>query len=82
MTTIDNNTSSVDAVWHAVTGGKFRIRLLPQEKGSRSRWGIVLNDKGEQIGDANDYTYGSRGFAVHTGPYGGFVSIEQIEFVD
>lgn len=81
MGTINATTDSVSAVVHACMGGKFRVRLEDPKAKPGSRWGDVLDDNGVRIGDASDYIYGGRGFAIHTRPFGGFVSEEQIEFV-
>jgi hypothetical protein len=80
MTTIKADTDSVTAVWFSILGGKFRIRLS-QDDGPGRRIGEVLDDSGNVIGSAQDYTYGGNGFAVHTRPFGGFVPMEQVEFV-
>lgn len=79
-TTISADTDSVSAVFHAVLGGRFRVRLY-RDNGPGHRSGHVLDDAGNRIGDAHDYIYGGRGFAVHTRPYGGYVPAEQIDFV-
>jgi hypothetical protein len=80
MATINADTNSVEAVWFSLLGGKFRVRLT-DDNGPGRRYGQVLDDAGNQIGDASDSIYGGRGFAVHTRPFGGFVPEEQIEFV-
>lgn len=80
MTTIKSDTSPVQAVMFAVTGGTFRLQLTNDE-GPGHRSGYILDDDGNRIGDASDFIYGGRGFAVHTKPFAGFVSIDQIEFV-
>jgi hypothetical protein len=80
MATIKADTDSVTAVWHSILGGKFRVRLT-QDNGPGRRYGFVLDDNDNIIGSAQDTTYGGRGFAVHTRPFGGFVPMEQIEFV-
>lgn len=79
-TTISANTSPVDAVFHSVLGGKFRVRLT-RDNGPGRRSGEVLDDAGNRIGDASDYIYGGRGYAVHTRPFGGFVPESQIVYV-
>lgn len=81
MSTINSQTSAGVAVVFACLGGKFRVRLDDPTAKPGSRWGDVLDDSGVRIGDASDYIYGGRGFAVHTRPFGGFVSEDQIEFV-
>jgi len=81
MSTISKDTNSVIAVWHAVTGGKFRIKLRDRKAKPGQREGSVLDDAGNVIGSASDYIYGGSGFAVHTRPFGGYVAENQIEFV-
>lgn len=81
MSTITATTNPVNAVWHSLTGGKFRVKLENKRAVPGRRYGQVLDDNGNQIGDASDYIYGGRGFAVQTRPFGGFVPVEQIEFV-
>jgi len=79
--TIDRDTHSVAAVLFAIGGGRFRIRLDDKRARPGQRSGKVLNDAGEVIGSASDYIYGGSGFAVHTRPFGGYVSADQIDFV-
>ena len=81
MATISRDTSPVDAVWFAISGGTFRIRLSGHAMRPGQRSGEVLDDAGNVIGSASDYIYGGRGFAVHTPAYGGFVSTDQVVFV-
>ena len=81
-TTIDHDTSPLDAVFHAVVGGKFILRLHEPNAEPGRRFADVLNDAGERIGSAHDFIYHGTGFAVHTGPYGGFVSLDQVVFVN
>ena len=78
--TISNDTNPVDAVFHAVFGGKFLIHLL-DDNGPGRRYGNVMDNNGNVIGSASDYIYGGRGYAVNTKPYGGFVPEEQVEYV-
>jgi hypothetical protein len=78
--TINDHTDSVTAVFHAILGGKFRIRII-NDQGPGHRDGIVLDDNDVPIGSASDYIYAGMGFAVHTRPFGGYVSLDQIEFV-
>ncbi len=79
--TISSNTNCVSAMRHAVLGGTFRVRLN-EDRGPGHRWGEVLDDAGNVIGSAQDYTYGGSGFAVHTRPFAGYVPTHQIEFVE
>lgn len=78
--TINENTGSTEAVGHAISGGKFRLRLV-EDNGPGSRHADVLDDNGKCIGGASDYIYQGRGWAVHTKPFAGFVPEEQIEYV-
>lgn len=80
-TTITADTSPVAAVRHAVAGGKFIIRL-DRDNGPGRRSGSVLDDAGNVIGDASDYIYGGRGYAVHTAAYAGFVSESEAVYVE
>lgn len=80
-TNIDlGNASPVSAVAYAITGGKFRVRLT-EDNGPGRRWGQVLDNDNNVIGEASDYTYRGKGFAVHTKPYAGYVPENQIIFV-
>lgn len=85
ITTISATTCPTEAVLHAVMGGKFRIHLIPEQDGGDSRpghrYGSVLDDAGNVIGDAYDSTYGGAMFTVHTRPFAGCVYLEQIVFV-
>jgi hypothetical protein len=74
--TINNATTSVSAVWHSLTGGKFILRVTTPGQG----WAHVLDDQGNIIGDANQM-YSDGGWAVHTKPFGGYVPSSQIIFV-
>jgi hypothetical protein len=80
-TTITHDTPATVAVVHAVMGGKFRLRLHDPNAEPGRRFADVLNDADEKLGGASDYIYRGTGFAVHTGPYGGYVSLDQVEFV-
>ena len=82
VTTIDRNTDSLSAVWHAITGGRFRVRLDDPKAPAGKRSGAVLDDRDEVLGTASDYIYGGAGFCVHTRAFGGYVALEQIEFVE
>ena len=81
MKTIKEDTNPVTAVWFALMGGKFRVRLHVEDHPTVSRWGDVLDDDDNVIGSASDFIYGGRGFAIHTKAYGGFVPSENIDFV-
>lgn len=81
MATIQDTTNPVQAVWHACSGGRFRVKLRDKRAKPGSRGGYVLDDAGNVIGDASDYIYGGRGFAIHTKPFGGYVPDDQIDFV-
>jgi hypothetical protein len=81
MATIKADTRPTIAAFHALSGGKFRIRLNPGHSGPGTRVGAVLDDDGNRIGSAHDWPYKDRGFSVHTRPFAGFVPREQIEFV-
>lgn len=81
-TTITSNTHPVDALRHTLLGGKFIVRLSDPEAKPGHRSGYVLDDAGDIIGDASDYIYSGRGYAVHTGPFAGFVPAEDIVIVE
>jgi hypothetical protein len=81
MSTISNKTNPLDAAMHAIRGGKFRIRLDDPDAPLGSRWGKVLDDDGNIIGEAHDLPYAGRGFTIRTEPYAGFADLDQIEFV-
>lgn len=81
MTTINATTDSLTATVHAILGGKFRLRLRNPRARPGQREATVLDDSGEEIGEAYDSTYGGAGFAVHTKPFAGYVALDQIEFV-
>ena len=80
--TINANTNSVAAVMYSCLGGKFRIKLENNHALPGHRYGAVLDDNGNTIGHAYDYTYHGGGFAVHTDPYAGYVPLTQIDFID
>jgi hypothetical protein len=77
---------SVTSVWAMCLGtGKY---LLRRDKGTAtyhdsiaSKWAQVVNEQGERIGDAHQM-YADGGWAVHTRPFAGYVSPDQIQFVD
>ena len=73
--TITAHTNSVDAVWHALTDGKFILR----HDGRDDTFCDVLDDAGNVIGSAHRIY--SDGYAVQTRPFGGYVSDKQIVFV-
>ena len=73
-------TDSVSAVWYALTGGKYIVRLTDEHAQPGNRSGDVLDSDGKVIGSASDYIYGGAGFAVHTRAFGGYVPTEQIVF--
>lgn len=76
MTTINQETKCVEAVWFAVLGGKFILR----KDGDSDRFCYVLDDEGNVIGSAQRIY--ANGYAVHTKPYAGYVNDKQIVFVD
>lgn len=80
MATINADTDALIAVMHVVRDGTIRIRLT-HDGGPSHRSGVVLDDEDNVIGECRDYIYGAAGFSVWTKPFAGFVSIEQIEFV-
>ncbi len=80
-TTIDANTDSLTAVLHTVTGGRIRVVLEDARAKPGERSGRVVDGLGNHLGTAQDYIYQGRGFAVQTRAFGGFVPVEQIDFV-
>lgn len=81
MKTISNSIDSMSAVLFAILGGKFRLQLEDPKALPGQRYAMVLDDEGSVIGNAYDYVYNGNGFAVHTKPFAGHVSLDQIEFV-
>jgi hypothetical protein len=71
---------AIPAVLYSLLGGKYLVRLTNKAARPGERSGAVLDAAGNVIGNASDYIYGGRGFAVHTKPFGGFVPSEQIVF--
>lgn len=59
----------------------IKIQLIEPLAVPGSRHGMVLNDRGEIIGDCHDSTYQGRGFACHTKMWAGFVDVKDVEFV-
>ncbi len=82
MTTINANTSPVDAVWCSLLGGKFLVKLSDGVREPGRRFGTVVDEHGTVLGSAQDYTYSGRGWAVHTKPFAGYVPDEQIVIVN
>jgi hypothetical protein len=82
MTTISQETDSVAAVFFAVLGGKFRLRLEDPKAPPGRRFADVLDDQGNRIGGAYDYVYSGTGYAVHTRAFAGYVPEAQIEYVE
>lgn len=80
MTTINGETSSLAAVVHAVMGGKFRVRLTDDGKPGTRR-GRVLDDEGNDIGEAYDSVYKGEAWCVATRPYHGYATLDQVEIV-
>jgi hypothetical protein len=62
--------------------GKVLVRLTNKRAKPGHRHGVVLDTKGNIIGDAQDYTYGGSGFSVFTTPFAGYVPLDNIVFVD
>lgn len=60
---------------------KFMVKLDNPNAEPGRRYGYVLNESGEIVGDASDWMYCGLGFAIHTAAYGGFVDTENIVFV-
>lgn len=80
MSAVNPPTESVAAVWYALLGGKYLVRLDDESAPPGRRSGVVMNSSGEVIGYASDYIYGGAGFSVHTKPFGGYVPSDQIVF--
>jgi hypothetical protein len=74
--TIKDTTDPLTAMWFALSQGTFRIRM--RQDGLS---GEVLDDDDNVIGSASTYLYGSRGFSVHTRPFAGFVSRDQVQLI-
>jgi len=70
--TITNETDSVTAVWHSLTGRKFFLRIDPNIS---ETFADVIGENGEVIGSASRIY--SDGWAVQTRPFGGYVPDEQ-----
>jgi hypothetical protein len=69
----------VEQVLYACFGGEFCIVLDDKSAKPGSRWGKVINDAGEVIGQAYDYIYGGRGWTVHIlDGYSGFVADQNV----
>ena len=72
--------TSVQAIWLQCLGaGKY---ILKRDGGGKFRHyehAQVLNPDGDQIGSATRIY--SDGWAIHTGPFGGYVPDNQIHFV-
>ncbi len=74
--------SSMETVFGIISGSlKIRVKLEDPNADSGRRYGYVIDESGNVIGDASDRIYGGRGFAVHTAPFGGYVPADQIVFV-
>ncbi|MFL6437723.1 MAG: hypothetical protein ACJ71Q_09100 [Terriglobales bacterium] len=78
LSTINNSTDSVTAIFFALLGGKFILRI---DHDFSSSFADVLDSTGNVIGSANQM-YSDGGWAVHTVPFAGYVSPSQIVFVD
>lgn len=76
MPTISNDTNPVAAVYFAILGGTFRLRRDHRDP----KWAEVLDDAGNVIGSAHQ-CYANGGWAVHTGPFAGYVRPDQVECV-
>lgn len=79
--TIRADTSPVDAIWFAVLGGQFRVRLT-EDNGPGLRSGEVLDEQGRVIGSASDFIYRGAGFCICTAPYHGYAALDQIALVE
>jgi len=74
--------STTETVFGIISGSlKIRVKLEDPSAESGRRYGYVLDESGNVIGDASDRIYGGTGFAVHTAPFGGFVPTDKIVFV-
>ena len=81
MKTIGDDTDPIDAVRHALSGGKFILRLHDPNAAETLRTADVLDEAGNRIGGAQDWTYKGKAFVVTTRPFAGHVPLSQIEFV-
>lgn len=72
--TINADTNPLAAVWFAILGRKFLLHEYTDG------YAYVLNDDGQIIGEAHRMSK-SGGWSVHTIPFGGVVSADQIMFV-
>jgi hypothetical protein len=80
--TFNGETSAVAAIVGLSIGGlTFRVRLHGEGLKERYPSGDVIDTGGNVIGSAYSYTYGGRAFAVHTGPFAGYVEFSECEFV-
>lgn len=76
MPTISQYTNPVAAVFFAVLGGVFRLKQDRRDP----KWAEVVDDFENVIGSAHQF-YSNGGWAVHTGPFAGYVRADQVEFV-
>lgn len=74
---LEAGDGALDATRAVVMGVvKFRLKTTDDTK----KWAQVLDVDGKVIGDANQM-YGNGGWAVHTAPYAGYASADEVEFV-
>lgn len=77
--------SAVSAVVQIAAGAKFRgVRYDPWNDGKSSTSYLrIVNDRGQIIGEADDYLYPVFGWSVRLfdGSYSGYVDKDQIEIL-
>lgn len=78
---MNSRMNAIEAVWYAVTGGKFLLVLDDPDARPGVRSARVVDDEGKVIGHAYDYIYGGSGFSVWAGNYAGHVPMGQIELL-
>lgn len=61
---------------------KIRLKLVDPSAEFGHRWALVLDDKDQSIGSANDITYHGRKWAVQTYKFAGCYDQDEVEIVN
>lgn len=76
------DASAVSIIWASAIGGlRWTVQLTPGDRSPGARSGLVIDRDGTVIGDASDYIYGGRGFAIHTRAFAGYVSAADVDLI-
>lgn len=76
------DATAQEIIFASVLGGlRWTVQLRDGDRSPGLRSGLVIDRDGTVIGDASDYIYGGRGFAIHTRSFAGYVPAIDVDLI-